>query len=155
MRHVSDELRALFSPTVTGLGYELLSVLRIKANNESLLRIYIDHPEGIKIADCTKVSHQLSGLLEVEQPIKEGYTLEVSSPGVDRLLFDLSHFQRFVGYSVKIWLKTKINGRARILGKILRIEGQSIIISDGDQEFCLALDGIDKARLASINQVNQ
>ena len=82
-----ERLRRLLEPAVEGFGYELLGVQLLAQGHHSKLRVYIDSEEGITVDDCARVSHQVSGVLEVEDPIPGQYTLEVSSPGMDRPLF--------------------------------------------------------------------
>ena len=150
MRHVSHELQILLEPTVEALNYELVGVLYIRTNDQGILRVYIDRPEGISVEDCAIVSHQVSGILDVEESIQGKYVLEVSSPGIDRLLLKLDHFEKFVGRSVKIWLKTKIEEKGKLTGKINKIWEQKIYIEDTEKEYCLTLDMIDKAKLVSV-----
>ncbi|MEN9461286.1 MAG: ribosome maturation factor RimP, partial [Pseudomonadota bacterium] len=102
-------LQQLFEPAVTALGYELVGVERLSFGRRgALLRVYIDSPTGITVDDCGRVSHQISGILDVEEPIKSDYTLEVSSPGLDRPLFALEHYVRFVGKEVSLRLHRPI-----------------------------------------------
>jgi ribosome maturation factor RimP len=150
MRHVSHELQTLLEPTVEALNYELVGVLYIKSNDIGVLRVYIDRSEGITVEDCAAVSHQISGILDVEEPIKGKYSLEVSSPGLDRLLLKLEHFEKYIGSDVKVWLKVKIDGRGRLTGKILKIKEQEIYIEDTEKEYCLTLGMIDKAKLVPV-----
>ncbi|MDH5614342.1 MAG: ribosome maturation factor RimP, partial [Gammaproteobacteria bacterium] len=91
----APQFRALFEPAITAMGYELVGVEYLRQGKQGLLRIYIDSENGITVDDCGKVSHQVSGILEVEDPIRENYVLEVSSPGLDRPLYTAEHFVRF------------------------------------------------------------
>jgi len=133
---------------VEPLGYELVGVEYLSGQaGSALLRIYIDHPRGIDVDDCAKVSHQISGLLDVEDPIRENYTLEVSSPGLDRPLFTREHYVRFVGNRVKIRLTAPLEGRSRFTGELLAVEGEVVRIDVDGRSVELPLADIEKARL--------
>ena len=115
---VSDQIEALVEAPIESLGYMLVGIEYIKNCKESVLRIYIDSEQGISIEDCERVSHQVSGILEVEDPISTAYSLEVSSPGFDRPLFKQRDFERFVGAEAKIAMKLPIQGRRNFRGKL-------------------------------------
>ena len=121
------------------------------------MRLYIDRPgtahgsevegEGVSVDDCEAVSREVSAQLDVEDPISGNYTLEVSSPGLDRPLFTPAHFERFVGESAKIGLKLPQDGRRRLQGRIAGVEGEVIRLDVDGQEFEVAFGNVDKARL--------
>ena len=142
-----EKLTDLFAPVVEAMGYELVGVEYLNRGRGSLLRIYIDQPEGITLDDCSRVSHQISGILDVEDPIEENYSLEVSSPGLDRPLFGRRDFERFIGNRVMLKLRTKISGQRRFVGKLLGMEQEEILLAVGDETLRLPLDQIDKAKL--------
>lgn len=144
---LDKNLQQLFEPVVTGLGYELLGVLRLSGHHGVLLRIYIDSGEGIGVDDCEKVSRQISALMDVEEPVRGNYTLEVSSPGLDRPLFALEHFRRFIGNRVKIRLTTPLRGKRNFDGVIKALHGDNIIVADDGEEFSLLYARIEKANL--------
>lgn len=102
MNSTVNQLQQSLEPVVTGLGYELLGIEWHNQGKHSLLRVYIDHENGIGIEDCETVSRQLSAFMDVEDLIPGHYRLEVSSPGLDRPLFTLEHFARFIGEAVKV-----------------------------------------------------
>ncbi|HEY8098319.1 MAG TPA: ribosome maturation factor RimP, partial [Methylobacter sp.] len=112
-----------------------------------LLRIYIDSENGILVEDCTKVSHQISGVMDVEDPIQGNYQLEVSSPGEDRPFFKVSQFERYIGSTVLVHLFKAIDGRRKITGLIEKVEGDSITLQEGDQVFEVPFIAMSKARL--------
>ena len=112
-----------------------------------LLRIYIDHEDGIGLADCEKVSHQVSGVLEVEDPIRGGYVLEVSSPGLDRPLFEKAHFERFVGEVARIRLHAAVKGRSNFKGTILEVDGDDVVLEMDEERVRLPFAQISSARL--------
>jgi len=141
---LDNQLQQLLAPIITGLGYELVGVERL---SPMLLRVYIDHPDGITISDCERVSYQVSGVLDVQNPIKGRYTLEVSSPGLDRPLFTLDHFRRFVGHKVKVTLGQPKDGRRHFTGLLQKIEDRNVIVVVDEMEYCLPYEKIDKAHL--------
>lgn len=143
-----DRLEALLKPTVVGLGYELWGVEFLSQGRRSVLRVFIDSPQGISVEDCATVSRQLSALLDVEDPIAGEYTLEVSSPGMDRVLFTAEQFVRFVGEEVALRLLRPLDGRRKFRGRILSANSEVLVLMMQEgQEVHLAMDAIDKAQL--------
>ncbi len=140
-----DRLTRLVEPVVVGMGYELIGV-EFDAHQRTL-RVYIDCERGVQVDDCSKVSHQLSGLLDVEDPIPGNYHLEVSSPGLDRPLFTLGHFERFKDALVRIQLLSPIDGRRRFKARLLGIEGEKVLLQDGEIRFDIPFESIDRARI--------
>lgn len=141
------QLRELIEPAVAGLGYELVGVEYRGGSTNGLLRIYIDHEDGITLEDCQAVSHQVSGLLDVEDPIHGHYALEVSSPGLDRPLFRAQDYARFSGHRVKVRMHGLVQGRRNFTGLLLGLEGDNAIVEVDGEEFELPLDQVDQARL--------
>lgn len=141
------QLRELIEPAVAGLGYELVGVEYRGGSTNGLLRIYIDHVDGITLEDCQAVSHQVSGLLDVEDPIHGHYALEVSSPGLDRPLFRAQDYARFAGRRVKMRMHGLVQGRRNFTGLLLGLEGDNAIVEVDGEEFELPLDQVDQARL--------
>jgi ribosome maturation factor RimP len=141
------QLRQLIEATVEGLGYELVGVEYQGGASNGLLRIYIDHEDGITLDDCQAVSHQVSGLLDVEDPIAGRYALEVSSPGLDRPLFQARDYARFAGQQVKVRMHGLIQGRRNFTGQLLGLEGDNVIVEVDGEEYVLPLDQVDQARL--------
>lgn len=133
--------------TVAALGYELWGVEHMAQGKHSLLRVYIDSPAGITVDDCAAVSEQVSSILDVEDPITGEYTLEVSSPGMDRLLFKLAQYFDHVGETVEVRLRSAIEGRRRFRGILKGIEGEDVVIQVDDHEFLLPYGAIEKARV--------
>lgn len=146
-----DKLTELLRPAVEGLDYDLVGIEHLPMGKHTVLRIYIDSPDGITVSDCSRVSHQVSGVLEVEEPIKGAFTLEVSSPGIDRPLFTFEQFKQFIGSKVKLKLYHAIEGKRKITGLIESIEGDDISIKDADSDtiFTLQTDDIEKANIIS------
>ncbi len=148
-RAVSDlreRLWAMLEPAVGALGYDLVE-LEFKPGGGGLLRLFIDTEVGIGLEDCERVSRQVSGLLDVEEPIPGNYTLEVSSPGLDRKLVRPEDFDRFVGHRVNCKLTRLVNGRRRLKGDLLRREDDVVVIDVDGSEFEVPLATIETARL--------
>ncbi len=140
-------IRDVIEPAVTGLGYELVGVEYLSQGRHSTLRIYIDHEDGITLDDCGRVSHQVSGVLDVEDVIKGNYALEVSSPGLDRPLFTLEHFVRFQGREAKVRLRVAQEGRKKFTGLILGVEGEQVLLQVDGQTVALPIGIVEKANL--------
>jgi ribosome maturation factor RimP len=149
----ADQIAELLSPTVSALGLELLGIEYLPAPGGATVRLYIDMPQAdadtrhVGIEDCEAVSREVSAQLDVEDPITGNYTLEVSSPGLDRPLFGAAQFARFVGESAKVVLKLPQDGRRRLQGKIERVEGSIITFALEAGEFVVDAANIEKARL--------
>lgn len=143
-----EELWALLEPTVEAMGYELIEVELRLSPKRSLLRLYIDGSDGIDLSDCERVSHQASGLLDLEDPLPGAYTLEVSSPGLDRPLVKVGHFRRFIGKRVKVRTALPIEGRRNFTGYLVEVGDDSIEVDVDDRRWRLTLTDIERARLA-------
>ncbi len=142
----------LLEPPIEALGFELLELEFAQAGRGGILRIYIDRAGGtadsnVTVEDCATVSHAVSQVLEVDDPIKGHYTLEVSSPGFDRVLRKRAHFGRFVGARIGVDLKLPIEGRRRFVGVLKSVADDSIVIEVDGQDHELPLERIQKARL--------
>jgi len=141
------ELCTLIEQAVVAFGHELLGVQWLRQGSNSLLRVYIDNQQGIGVDDCADVSTQVSGVLDVEDPVKGHYTLEVSSPGLDRPLFTAAHFEQFAGQPVSVSLSRPFQGRRKVKGELAAVEGSSIRVLDEEDEWLIPLDMIRQARL--------
>jgi len=138
----------LLVPTVTALGYELLGIEYKAQGKHSRLRLYIDGPDGIGLSDCETVSHQVSGVLDVEDPINGQYSLEVSSPGLDRPLFLVQHYIKYVGKQVKVRTRLPIAGQRNFQGVIQSVDGDDIHIGiEKDEPLRLNISEIERANL--------
>ncbi len=146
---VSEQITQLVEKPVESLGYEVVGVEYIKNGRDTILRIYIDSEQGITIEDCERVSHQVSGILEVEDPISQAYSLEVSSPGFDRPLFKQGDFERFAGYQVKIVMKLPIQGRRNFKGLLQGVNGTDILVEVDGEVYELPFAKVSKARLVA------
>jgi len=137
----------LIEPTVTALGLELWGIEHLQQGKYSLLRIYIEREAGVAIEDCEQVSKQVSALLDVEDPIAGKYTLEVSSPGLERPLFSARQFSQYIGSEVKLRLHSPIQGRLKFKGKIVVVEGDSIRLQADGVDYDLSFSDVDKANV--------
>ena len=142
---LESRLRRLLEPTVTGLGYELVMVELTGAGG--LLRLYIDSEAGIELRDCEIVSHQVSGLLDVEDPLQGHYNLEVSSPGLDRPLLKPEHFIRFNGYRARVRMRVPRDGRRNFTGTLGDLQDGMLTLEVDGESFRLPLEDIALARL--------
>lgn len=147
MRQVPTNVQIVMESVVTSLGYELVGAEYLTQGRGGLLRVYIDSEGGVTLDDCQRVSHQLSGVLDVEDVIRNQYQLEVSSPGLDRPLFTAEHFTRFVGHRVKLKLAVPMDGRRKLRGVLRGVQGEQVLMEIDDQEVALPLSTIDKANL--------
>ena len=144
---LKDKLLELLGPEVAALGYELVELDAPGAGGSGTLRIYIDREDGITVDDCERVSHRVSGVLDVEDPIPGHYVLEVSSPGLDRPLFEPDHFTRFVGHLARVKLKAPVDGRSNFRGRILAVEGDEVVLQVDGQAMRLPFARLASARL--------
>jgi ribosome maturation factor RimP len=147
-----DALMRLLEPPIEALGYELVDIEFAREGRGGVLRIFIDRSAensgaSITVDDCAHVSHAVSELLETQDPIKGHYTLEVSSPGFDRILRTRAHFERFVGERILAELKLPIDGRRRFIGALQSVAGETIVVEVDGKAHSLPLDRIQKARL--------
>ncbi|MCP5347222.1 MAG: ribosome maturation factor RimP [Gammaproteobacteria bacterium] len=147
MKRSERQIADLLEPTVTALELELWGVEHISQGRHSVLRIYIDSPDGISIEDCERVSRQVSGILDVEDPIAGEYTLEVSSPGADRRLFTLAQFEQYVGSEVGIRLRTPVEGRRKLKGRLTEVTGNEVAVEVDGTVYRCPFDAIEKANL--------
>ncbi len=146
--HIQNQnLLDLFEPEIIAMGFELLGIELIKNGHISLLRVYIDKFEGVNIDDCVLVSQQLTGLLDVKDPIKGQYNLEVSSPGIDRPLFTDEQLKKHIGHIVMIKLREKYRGKRKITGVLEAVDNLEIIIKCNENNEKIPSELIDKAKL--------
>jgi len=137
----------MLRPAVEEVGKELLGCEFISAGNHSVLRLFIDHENGVEVDDCAEVSRQVGAILDVEDPISSEYNLEVSSPGLDRPLFEMSHFQAVIGETINVKLSMPLNGRRKFKGKLEAIENDILVVSLDGEEYELIFSNVDKANL--------
>ena len=147
MKQAPEHLINLIEPIIEGLGYECVGIDYNPHPKHGLLRIYIDSENGILVEDCSKVSHQISGVLDVEDPIQGNYHLEVSSPGSERPFYKISQFEQFIESTVLVHLFKAIDGRKKITGIIVKVEDDIITLQEGEQIYTVPFDAMSKARL--------
>jgi len=144
---VTDRLQAEIGATVAGLGYELLGIDRGRAQGAQLLRLYIDHERGIGVDDCERVSRQVEDMLDAGGLIRGEYTLEVSSPGLDRPLFTLEQHRRFVGAEIALRLRLPRDGRRRLQGVLCEVGESGLTIEAAGERIALGMSEIERSRL--------
>ncbi|MEK6791579.1 MAG: ribosome maturation factor RimP [Deltaproteobacteria bacterium] len=145
---VEDMVREIAAPIAASLGLELTGVEFTSGLGARILRVYIDKPGGITVDDCSEVSRDLSAALDVEDPIPQRYTLEVSSPGLDRVLYGEKDFMKFTGRKVRIKTKAPIEGRKNFHAVIAGVGNGCVLVTDADGKDCkIPLANIEKARL--------
>jgi ribosome maturation factor RimP len=147
-----DALMRLLEPPIEALKFELVDIEFARGDQGGVLRIFIDHRAGnsslgVTVDDCACVSHAVSQVLEAQDPIKGHYTLEVSSPGFDRILRTRAHFERFVGERIFAELKVAVDGRRRYVGVLKAVEGEAMVVEVDGKAYRLPLERIQKARL--------
>jgi len=141
------KLNELLQPLVEDLGYEFVGLEYNSSAKHSVLRIYIDHESGVGIEDCEIVSREVAALLDVKDPIRSQYNLEVSSPGLARPLFTAAHYREFIGHAAQINLFAPLDGRRKFSGQILSVEENAVTIEQDGSEVTLDIDNVVKAKL--------
>ena len=148
MAVASSELKQLLGPVVEALGCELWGLELQTGDKTKLLRIYIDRAEdGIGVDDCERVSRQASAVLDVEEAINGEYILEVSSPGMDRPLYELSQYEQYIGEDISLRLRFPYEGRRNFKGRLTGIDDDEIVLVVTDHEFLFPVEGIEKANV--------
>ncbi len=147
MASKQELLTEMLAPVVASLGCELWGLEYLTQGRFTTLRIFIDGPQGVSLDDCEKVSRQISSVLDVEDPIDGEYTLEVSSPGLDRPLYSQAQYTRYIGETVSLRMRVAQGGRRRFKGVILKVENNTLTLKVDNQEFSLPIDTIDKGNL--------
>ncbi len=142
------DLTSLFEPVIESMGYELVGIEFQGSTQHGTLRVYIDHENGIGVDDCVAISHQVSAILDVEEPIQQAYDLEVSSPGINRPLFKAQDYEQYSGHSAKIKMAVPLNGRRNFKGVLQGvIDSRSVQIMVGSEGYDLPISDIAKANL--------
>ncbi|EKE79929.1 ribosome maturation factor RimP [Idiomarina xiamenensis] len=147
MARLQDRLTTLIKPAVEALDFELWGVEFVRAGKHSTLRVYIDSPEGISVDDCADVSHQVSALLDVEDPINSEYYLEVSSPGMERPFFEAAHYAMFIGEQAAVELVAAQQNKRKFRAQISAVDGEQITFLVDGESLQVALPSIKKAHL--------
>ncbi len=142
-------IEELLQPGADALSYEIVSV-EMAGGDLSIVRVYIDKADGVTVQDCAKASRQFSAILDVEDPISNRYTLEVSSPGIDRPLAKAEHFKSVVGQQVKIRMASSVDGRKRFKGQLIEASDESVLIDVDGEQTQLFYKDMDRARLVAV-----
>ncbi len=143
-----QQLTELLEPSIVSLGLILWAIEITGGANRSTLKLVIDHPgRPVTVDDCASVSRQVSRVLDIEDPLPERFTLEVSSPGIQRDLYRLEHFKQFVGWQAKLKLRVSFEGRKKYSGIIDRVENQAVFLQQGDTEFEFPAEHIERGQL--------
>lgn len=147
----AEVIQKLVEPVINALGYQLWGLEYLGQGKHTLLRIFLEKEGGINIEDCAEASRQVSSILDVEDPIKDEYTLEVSSPGLDRQLFRPEQYKQYPGATVKVRLNGNLNGRRNFVGTLQEVistqEETTVVVKVGAEEFRLPFQMIEKANL--------
>ncbi|MDC0470045.1 ribosome maturation factor RimP [Candidatus Pseudothioglobus singularis] len=151
MAKIADKVLSIINPSIEDLGYELLGIEYVPSGKHSILRLYIDSEDGIGVDDCEIVSRQVSAIMDVEDPITGQYNLEVSSPGIERPLFVVAHYMRFLGHDVRLRTFRPIEGRRNFTGAIGSVseKSNSLELVTELGPVTLDLDLIEKANLVA------
>jgi len=145
---LEDKLIELLEPVVEAMGYELVLLEYSPHRGSAVLRLFIDAIGGVTLGDCEKVSREVEGLLDVQDPIPQNYRLEVSSPGLDRPLVKPEHFERFKGAMARVQLAAPRDGRRKYEGVLRGMAGDRVVMDTTDAGTVeLALPEIERARL--------
>jgi ribosome maturation factor RimP len=150
MDRLEKKLSDMFEPVIESMAYELVCVELTGSGNGTILRVYIDAEKGITVDDCQAVSYQLSGILEVEEPLQSRYALEVSSPGLDRPLVKPEHFKQFIGDLVKIRSTEAVLGRKNFKGILESFDGEHLCVAVDNEVYEIPFDIVEKANLVPI-----
>ena len=140
-------IQTLIKPTISALGFELWGVSHLSQGRRSKLVIYIDSEKGVTVDDCADISRQVSALLDVEDPIAGHYDLEVSSPGMDRPLYTLSHYERFAGHHIQLRLRAPFEGRRKFQGLLAGVEHDEVLVHIEGEEYAFPIDSIERANV--------
>ena len=141
------QLEELLTPVVQSLDCEIWGIELLRQGKHSKLRVYIDREEGVNVDHCAAISRHVSDLLDVEEFSQNPYTLEVSSPGMDRILFKTEQYEQSVGEQVEVRLRFPFEGRKKFVGVLAGIEDDSVLVQIDDEEFVLPLENVQRTRI--------
>ncbi len=145
-----QQLQATLAPVIEAMEYQCWGIEFVSQGRHSVLRVFIEHEQGITVDDCEKVSRQIGAVLDVEDPISGEYTLEVSSPGMDRPLFTLEQFAAYAGHQVKVKMRVAIENRRNFQGLLRGVEDQDVLVQVDEYEYLLPVDDIEKANVIPV-----
>ncbi|SIN94545.1 ribosome maturation factor RimP [Sulfurivirga caldicuralii] len=147
MSRIEDRIEQLVRPTIEEMGMEFWGCEYVPVGGRATLRIYIDKPGGVTVDDCADVSYEVSGILDVEDPIANAYNLEISSPGLDRPLFNREQFERFRDETVAVRTHDPVMGRRKFKGPITDVNEDGIAMEVDGETYEIDYDNIDKANV--------
>ena len=147
MNRKEADIEALLAPVVALEGCEIWGVEYLARGRHSKLMLYIDNDEGVSVDHCERVSRRVSDVLDVEEVLKGTYTLEVSSPGMDRILFKPEQYERCAGSEIEVRLNYPLDGSKRIRGVLAGLEDDEVVVRSGEDEFLLPLENVARARI--------
>ncbi|MEM7078924.1 MAG: ribosome maturation factor RimP [Pseudomonadota bacterium] len=147
MNRKEKQVAELISPTIDSLGCQLWGVEYLSQGKHTKLRVYIEREDGVSVDHCAEVSRHVSDLLDVEEFSSAAYTLEVSSPGMDRILFEEAHYQDSVGEMVEIRLNFAFEGRKKFTGVLTQVEDATAVVQIEQEEYLLPMENIQRARI--------
>ena len=149
MATLEQNLQEMLQGAVEDLGCELWGIECQRTGRFMTVRLFIDKEGGVTVDDCADVSRQVSAILDVEDPIADKYNLEVSSPGLDRPLFTLPQFERYIGQDIAVHLRIPVMERRKWQGKLERIENDMVTLIVDGQEQVLVFSNIQKANVVA------
>jgi ribosome maturation factor RimP len=144
------EVEELLAPTITSLGCEIWGVEFLSQGKHTKLRVYIEREGGVDVDNCAEVSRHASDILDVEEFSNSNYTLEVSSPGLDRILFKEQQFQAYAGHQIDVRLNFPFEGKKKFVGTLAGVEDHSAVVQMDDEEILLPIENIQKARVVPV-----
>ncbi len=147
MTRLEKTLFSLLKPAVEGCGFVLWGIEYLPQGKHALLRVYIDHENGITVDDCGEVSLQASALLDVEDPVNGAYNLEISSPGLERYFFMPEHYRAYCGSRIKVSLLTPVQTKRRYMGEIVSADNETVILDVESVEVAIPLHNVQKAKV--------
>lgn len=140
-------LNELLAPVVESMGYTFWGLEYLSQGKDTVLRVFIDHKNGINVDDCASVSRQISSVMDVEDPITQIYNLEVSSPGMDRPIFTLEQYTLLAGNIIDVRLRMAFDGRRKFKGQLIGVEQEDIVLRVDNNEYLLPVELIEKANV--------
>lgn len=147
---MNEEFQALIEPIVKSFAYELWGLEYLTQGRYSVLKIFIESEKGVNVDDCARISKQVSSLFDVEDVISTNYTLEVSSPGMNRRLFTVEQFEKYKGAKVKLYLRSAFEGKRKFKGVLCGVEEGDVVLRVGDEEYLFPFDDIDRANVLPV-----
>lgn len=149
MIKIAPALHDRLAHVVSAMGYEFVGGEMDGQGRGGILRLYIDSDKGVTLDDCSRVSRQVSAVLDVEDPVQGHYNLEVSSPGLDRPLFEIAHYQKQIGNRIKLRVCAPVLNRRKFIGVLLRVDGNDIHLLVDEKEVVLPFSAIEKANVVA------